>query len=209
MMPRVAMTIIPYSQQLFACVILAVPSPWWIEWSQHCMKWNTISGLPLATPSFQPPRPHGKHLLQVLDKAMVPVCTSGQQWALLSLILWGQMGSMLIWLQVSPMWKINWLDLVFINDADLVVHGPEVSTNNLPQTMQRLVDCWGGLLHATRGALVPTKCFLVWNWLPIEEQHLAVSHKVQQTRRNHYQGWHPKMHTNHSTCLRLTKHDER
>jgi len=54
----------------------------------------------------------------------------------------------------------------FADDTDLVVHGPQVSSNNLHQTMQRSVDHWEGLLCATRGALVPTKCF----WYGIDFQ---------------------------------------
>jgi len=46
-----------------------------------------------------------------------------------------------------------------LNDTDLCVYGPQVTTSNIQMAMQELVDHWEGLLHATEGALVLTKCF--------------------------------------------------
>jgi len=47
----------------------------------------------------------------------------------------------------------------FVDDTDLIIHGPQVTSANLLPTMQSSVDHWEGLLRATGGALVPTKCF--------------------------------------------------
>jgi len=47
----------------------------------------------------------------------------------------------------------------FVNDTDLCVYGPHVTSSNVVQSMQNLVDNWEGLLRATGGALVPNKCF--------------------------------------------------
>jgi len=47
----------------------------------------------------------------------------------------------------------------FVNDTDLCVFGPHINEQNVQGEMQNLVNKWEGLLRATGGALVPTKCF--------------------------------------------------
>jgi len=56
----------------------------------------------------------------------------------------------------------HWKKLVgfaFVNDTNLCVHGPHIHSQNVNNAMQQLVDNWEGLLRATGGALVPSKCF--------------------------------------------------
>ncbi len=47
----------------------------------------------------------------------------------------------------------------FVDDTDLCVFGRHVNSQNATEEMQRSVTQWEGLLRATGGALVPTKCF--------------------------------------------------
>jgi len=64
----------------------------------------------------------------------------------------------------------------FVDDTDLCVDGPQVISPNISTIMQSTVDHWEGLLQATGGALVPTKCFWylidlhfsnnTWKYLP-------------------------------------------
>jgi len=47
----------------------------------------------------------------------------------------------------------------FVDDTDLCVTGPHITSNNVHQAMQQSVDNWEGLLHAAGEALVPMICF--------------------------------------------------
>jgi len=47
----------------------------------------------------------------------------------------------------------------FVDNTDLCVHGPQITERNVTSAMQNSVNQWQGLLRATGGALVPTKCF--------------------------------------------------
>jgi len=47
----------------------------------------------------------------------------------------------------------------FVDDTDLCVYGTKVTPTSVQAEMQKAVDHWEGLLRATGGALVPTKCF--------------------------------------------------
>jgi len=45
------------------------------------------------------------------------------------------------------------------DDTDLCIYGPHITSHNVCNAMQNLVDHWEGLLRVTGGTLVPTKCF--------------------------------------------------
>jgi len=70
---------------------------------------------------------------------------------------------------------------VFVDDTDLCVGGPHIDSSNVINSMQQLVDNWEGLLRATGGALVPTKCFWYhidfrWHnnrWMYAMDNHLS------------------------------------
>jgi len=47
----------------------------------------------------------------------------------------------------------------FVNDTNLCIFCPQVTNQNVQEEMQKSVDQWEGLLCATGGTLVPTKCF--------------------------------------------------
>jgi len=47
----------------------------------------------------------------------------------------------------------------FVDNTDLCIHGPHINSQNVQSAMQHSVDNWEGLLQATGGALIPTKCF--------------------------------------------------
>ena len=47
----------------------------------------------------------------------------------------------------------------FVDDTDLCVYGPHITPLNVTSAMQSSVNQWQGLLRATGGALVPSKCF--------------------------------------------------
>jgi len=60
------------------------------------------------------------------------------------------------------------IGFAFVDDTDLCVHGPHIMSQNVTIKMQHSVDHWEGLMRATGGALVPTKCFwylLDFQWL--------------------------------------------
>jgi len=57
----------------------------------------------------------------------------------------------------------------FVDDTDLCIFGPLIHSHNVLQTMQHSVDNWEGLLRATGGALVPSKCF--WYLLDFRLDH--------------------------------------
>jgi len=47
--------------------------------------------------------------------------------------------------------------LAFVDDTDLCVHGPYITSTNVQSVMQNSLDNWEGLLRATGGMLVITK----------------------------------------------------
>jgi len=55
--------------------------------------------------------------------------------------------------------KKKLVGFAFVDDTDLCVYGPHVSSSNVCESMQQSVDQWEGLLRAMGGTLVPTKCF--------------------------------------------------
>jgi len=59
---------------------------------------------------------------------------------------------------ISRMKKM--VGFAFVDDTDLCVFGPQVTRQMVRDELQKSVDHWEGLLQATGGALVPTKC--VW-----------------------------------------------
>jgi len=81
----------------------------------------------------------------------------------------------------------------FVDDTDLVVHGPQVSSHNLHQTMQQAVGHWEGLLQTTRGTLVPTKCFwygINFQWKNNTWQYLTTwEYPGNITIKDDYQRW--------------------
>jgi len=64
----------------------------------------------------------------------------------------------------------------FVDDTDLCVFGQHVHSQNVATEMQRSVNHWEGLLRATGGALVPTKCFwylIDFKWANNKWQYLT------------------------------------
>jgi len=64
----------------------------------------------------------------------------------------------------------------FVDNTNLCVHGPHIMTQNVTIKMQHSVDHWEGLLKATGGALVPTKCFwylINFKWLNNKWQYVT------------------------------------
>jgi len=55
--------------------------------------------------------------------------------------------------------KKKLVGFAFVDDTDLCVFGPMINSSNVLQTMQQSINNWEGLLRATGGALVPSKCF--------------------------------------------------
>jgi len=47
----------------------------------------------------------------------------------------------------------------FVDNTDLCIHGPHITSNNVQLAMKNSVDHWEGLLHATSSTLIPSKCF--------------------------------------------------
>jgi len=47
----------------------------------------------------------------------------------------------------------------FVDDTNLCVYGTRVTPMSMQAEMQQAIDHWEGLLRATRGVLVPMKCF--------------------------------------------------
>jgi len=68
----------------------------------------------------------------------------------------------------------------FVNDTDLCVHDPHITSNNGQSAMQNSVDHWEGLLCTTGGVLVPSKCF----WYLIDFQFTNNSWKYV-TKQQH------------------------
>jgi len=56
-------------------------------------------------------------------------------------------------------WAKQLVRFAFVDDTDLCVHRSHINSTNVTSSMQNLVDQWQGLLLATGGTLVPTKCF--------------------------------------------------
>jgi len=75
----------------------------------------------------------------------------------------------------------------FVDDTDLCVCGPHIDSSNVVDAMQQSVDNWEGLLRATSGALVPTKCFWYhidfrWNnnqWMYATDNHRSGQVTIQ------------------------------
>jgi len=57
------------------------------------------------------------------------------------------------------LWDKKLVGFAFVDDMDLCVYGPQVASDMITTNMQSSVDHWEGLLCATGGALVPSKCF--------------------------------------------------
>jgi len=51
------------------------------------------------------------------------------------------------------------VSFAFVDDTDLCIYRPQVTTHTICNEIQCSIDHWEGLLQATRGALVLTKCF--------------------------------------------------
>jgi len=62
---------------------------------------------------------------------------------------------------ISPISQLQkkLVGFAFVDDTDLCVYGPHVTSQNMIQAMQQSVDNWEGLLHATGGTLISSKCF--------------------------------------------------
>jgi len=81
---------------------------------------------------------------------------------------------------------------MFVDNTDLCVYGPQVQSSNVQMSMQQLVDHWEGLLQATGGTLVPTKCFWylidfqcmnnTWQYITTTQKpgELAIKDNLQQ-----------------------------
>jgi len=101
---------------------------------------------------------------------------------------------------ISHMKKL--VRFAFVDNMDLVVHGPQVSSNNVHQMMQRFVNHWEGLLHATGGTLVPTKCFwygIDFHWKNNTWQYLMKHDKPGEITIKDKTQWHvpiPWLETN-------------
>jgi len=70
----------------------------------------------------------------------------------------------------------NLVGFAFVDDTDLCVHGPHITAQNVTSTMQNSVNQWQGLLQATGGALVPTKCF--WYLIDFQWANSSWSYKT-------------------------------
>jgi len=51
------------------------------------------------------------------------------------------------------------VSFAFMDDMDLCMFGPHVNTLNVQLAMENSMDHWEGLLHATSGTLISSKCF--------------------------------------------------
>jgi len=120
--------------------------------------------------------------------------------ALIAGIGQGNSASPQIWAAVSsPMLDIMWTDgfyahlmtaisgmdkklvsFAFIDDMDLCAYSPHITSPNIQNEMQQSVDHWEGLLRATGGTLVPTKCF----WYLINFKHTNNTwHYITKTQK--------------------------
>jgi len=62
--------------------------------------------------------------------------------------------------------KLDISGFVFVDDTDLIMTHAQGDTDNIQTKIQKSVTNWEGLLKATRGTLVPEKCF----WYAIKFQ---------------------------------------
>jgi len=103
-----------------------------------------------------------------------------------------------IWVAVStPLFKIMQLEglvalficalskaqramagLAFINDTDLIINATSNAVTDVEIKMQHLLTMWHGLLCATRGELVPEKCF--WYLINFEWNNQQWKYKKSQ-----------------------------
>jgi len=68
--------------------------------------------------------------------------------------------------------------LAFVNNTDLIVNATSNITTEVETKMQHLLTMWYGLLHVTRGELVPEKCF--WNLINFEWNNQQWKYKKSQ-----------------------------